>query len=164
MSLRTLFLMLVFVVLAVFVFLNWGAFMAPTRLSLLFASIEAPLGFLMLGVTALLAALFLTYVVYIQTTVLLDMRRSAREIKAQRELANQAESSRFTDLQNLLETRMQKLEAVVTEAESHTGTRLDELEGELRSAVEHAANTLSSYIGELEDRMERRIGDGAVKP
>ncbi|MEO8188077.1 MAG: LapA family protein [Burkholderiaceae bacterium] len=164
MSLRTLFLMLVSVLLAVFVFLNWSAFMTPTTLSLLFATVEAPLGLLMLGVTALLAAFFLTYLVYIQTTVLLDMRRTARELKAQRDLANQAETSRFTDLHNFLETRMQKLEAAVTEAQSHTGTRLDQLEGDLRSAVEHAANTLSSYIGELEDRMERHTSDAAVKP
>lgn len=157
MSLRTLFLMLVFVVLAIFTALNWSAFMTPTTLSLLFATVQAPLGLIMLGVTALLAALFLTYLVYIQTTVLFDTRRAARELRTQRELADQAEASRFTELRGFLEGQLQKLETVVVGAQSRTGTRLDQLDDNLRSAVERVDHSLAAYIGELEDRMETRI-------
>lgn len=163
MSLRTLFLMLVFIVLAIFTVLNWSAFMTPTTLSLVFATVQAPIGLIMLVVMALLASLFLMYLVYIQTTVLLDARRSARELKAQRDLADQAEASRFTELHNSLEARLQKLETVVMEAQARTGTRLDQLDSDLRSAVDAAATTLTAYIGELEDRMETRIGDGGAK-
>jgi uncharacterized integral membrane protein len=164
MSLRALFLILVFVVLAIFTALNWSAFTSPTTLSLLFASVQAPLGLVMLAVTALLAALFLTYLVYIQSTVILDARRSARELTAQRDLADQAEASRLTELRSFLEGRLQKIETVIIEAQSRTGTRVDQLEGELRATIEGAQNTLAAYIGELEDRMERRMGDGKAKP
>lgn len=158
MSLRTLFLMLVFVVLAMFTVLNWSAFMTPTTLSLLFATVQAPLGLIMLGVTALLAALFLTYLVYIQTTVLFDTRRAARELRTQRELADQAEASRFTELRGFLEGRLQKLETVVVEVQSRTVARLDQLDDNLRFAVERVDHSLAAYIGELEDRMETRMG------
>ncbi|MDH5245859.1 MAG: LapA family protein [Betaproteobacteria bacterium] len=164
MSLRALFLILVFVVLAIFTVLNWSAFMSPTTLSLLFASVQAPLGLIMLVVTALLAALFLTYLAYVQTTVILDARRSARELAAQRDLADQAEASRFTELRSFLEGRLQQIETAVAEAQSRTGTRVDRLESELRAAVERTENTLAAYIGELEDRMERRTDAGAGKP
>ena len=164
MSLRALLLVLIFIVLAIFTVLNWTAFMTPTTLSLVFTTVQAPLGLMMLVVTALLAALFLAYLVYVQTTVILDARRSARELKAQRDLADQAEASRFTELRSFLELRLQKLESAVMEAQTRTGTRLDQLGSDLRSAVEGAANTLAAYIGELEDRMEKRMGGGGSKP
>ena len=131
--------------------------MAPTTLSLAFATVQAPLGLIMLGVTAILGALFLLYVVYIQTTVILDARRSARELHAQRELADQAEASRFTALQAFLETRLQKLEEGFAAAQARA-------EGEFRSSVELATNTLAAYIGEAEDRIERRIADRGPTP
>lgn len=164
MGLRTMFLMLVLVVLVIFTVLNWTAFMTPTTLSLLFATVQAPLGLIMLGVSVLLAALFLIYLAYIQTAVLFDTRRAARELKTQRDLAEQAETSRFTELRAFLEGHLQRLETVITDAQSRTGARLDQLEADSRATVEHAANTLASYIGELEDRMEKRLGDGAAKP
>lgn len=163
MSLRALLLALIFIVLAIFTVLNWTAFMTPTTLSLVFTTVQAPLGLMMLVVTALLAALFLAYLVYVQTTVILDARRSARELKAQRDLADQAEASRFTELRSFLELRLQKLESAVMEAQTRTGTRLDQLGSDLRSAIEGAANTLAAYIGELEDRMEKRMGGGGAK-
>ena len=164
MSLRALFLLLVLIVLTVFTVLNWNAFITPTTLSLLFATVQAPLGLIMLGVMVLLAAVFLLYLVYVQTAVLLDTRRSARELKTQRDLADQAETSRFTELHSFLEDRLQRLETVVTDAQSRTGARLEQLDGDFRTAVERATNTLASYIGELEDRLDRRLGDGGAPP
>ena len=160
MPLRTLVLLLLVAVLALFTALNWSAFMAPTTLSLAFATVQAPLGLIMLGVTAILATLFLLYLVYIQTTVILDARRTARDLQAQRELADQAEASRFTALQALLESRLQKLEDNLVVAQGRTGSRLDQIDVEVRSSIERATNTLAAYIGEAEDRIERRL-DGS---
>jgi hypothetical protein len=110
MPLRTLLLLMVVALLAVFTVLSWNAFGTSSRLSLAFSGVQAPLGPVMLDVTAMLCALFLLHVAHLPTTVLLDARRSACELHAQRELANKAEASRFTTLQALLETRLQKLE------------------------------------------------------
>jgi uncharacterized integral membrane protein len=126
MPLRTVVLLMVLVAVAIFAALNWGAFMAPTTLSLGVARVQAPLGLIMLGLVAVLTALFLLYVVYLQTTVLLETRRHAKELQAQRELADQAEASRFTELRTYLETRLGEME-----------------------------NSLSADIGELRDRLDR---------
>jgi uncharacterized integral membrane protein len=155
MPLRTLLLGVVLLLVALFAALNWSAFMTPMSLSLLFASVEAPLGLLMLGVIVLLTLLFLVYLLYIQTAVIFDARRMARELEAQRELADQSEASRFTELRALLEERMQKLESVVKEEQSLAAGRLSEVERSLRLSVEEGTNTLASFMGELEDRMER---------
>lgn len=137
MHLRNVLLLIALGAVAVFAALNWSVIMAPTTLSLGFAQVQAPLGLVLLGMLVLLTALFLLYVVYLQTSVLLETRRHARELQASRELADQAEASRFTELRTLVEER------------------LDRLERELRTAIEQTGNSLSAYVGELGERFDR---------
>lgn len=155
MHLRTLLVTIVLGLMAVFAAANWGAFIAPMTLSLLFATVEAPLGLIMLGFTVLLTLLFLLFVAYMQATLLMDTRRQARELQAQKALAEQAEASRIAELRGYLEAVLPKLAEDIAGARAAAETRLDRLEGELRSVVEQTGNTLAAYIGELEDRLER---------
>jgi uncharacterized integral membrane protein len=126
MPLRSVALLIILAAIAAFALLNWSAFLAPTTLSLGFAQVQAPLGLIMLALIAILTALFLGYLLYLQTTVLFEARRHARELQAQRELAVQAEASRFTELRTYLETRLTELE-----------------------------NSLGAQIGEMRDRFDR---------
>jgi len=126
MQLRNGVLLVVLCAVALFAALNWRVIIAPTTLSLGFAEVQAPLGLVLLVVLAVVCALFLFYLVYLQSTVLLEHRRHARELEAQRELADQAEASRFTELRTLLEARLDQLE-----------------------------NSLAASIGDLADRLGR---------
>jgi len=153
MHIRTLFVALVLGVMVIFAAINWSSFMAPTTLSLLFATIQAPLGLIMLGVTALLTALFLLLIAYMQASLLMDTRRHARELQAQRTLAEQAEASRIAELRSYLEAELPKLTKEIAESQTVVETRLDRLDKDLQSVVEQAGNTLAAYIGELEDRL-----------
>ena len=126
MPLRTVVLLIVLALIALFAALNWRAFVAPTTLSLGFAQVQGPLGLILLGLIAILTALFLTYLVYLQTSVLLESRRHAKELQAQRELADQAEASRFTELRAYLDARLNEME-----------------------------NSLGAQIGEMRDRLDR---------
>lgn len=164
MKVRTLFLLIVLVAISAFVALNWSAFMVPTTLSLGVAVFQAPLGLVMLGLLAFLTALFLVFVVYVQASVLLDARRHARELQANRELADQAEASRFTELRRFLEGELKRLEGLDAESRAAVQARLDQLDHDLRSAVEEAGNTLAAYFGELEDRLERGALGQTVNP
>ncbi len=155
MQTRSAFLLVVFVLLALFAILNWGAIMAPTRISLGVASVEAPLGMILMGFIILLSALFLVFVVYLQSTVLIDSRRHTKELQNQRQLADQAEASRFTDLRSLLQAENAALRDRLEASRTEILDRLDGLETRLREQMEGTGNTLSAYIGELEDRVER---------
>lgn len=152
MSVRIVFLLLVFSALAVFTAVNWPAFIAPTPLSLLVTTVEAPLGLIMLVVTVALAVLFVAYAIYLQTSVLLEARQHARELKTQRELADQAEASRFTSLRNFLEGELMQLGAESKQARTEVLARLEQVERELRTSVEQSGNTLAAYLGEIEER------------
>jgi uncharacterized integral membrane protein len=144
MSVRTLLVVIVVGLLAIFAMVNWSTFVAPTHLSLVVTSVEAPLGLVMLGFTAVLAAVLLAYALKVQVNALSDSRRQSEELRRQRELADQAEASRFTDLKQYLEREL----ATIKEAQQ-------ESEGRLREELATSTNTLSACIGEVDERLER---------
>ncbi|MBM4262171.1 MAG: LapA family protein [Deltaproteobacteria bacterium] len=155
MYLRTLLIVLLLALLAGFAALNWSAVMQPTPLSLGFAAVEAPLGLILLGMFAALTLLFLIYIVYLQSSVMFEGRRHARQLQAQRELADQAEASRFSQLRTFLEAELGKLHDKNDATTVELTARMDRLERDLRTTVEHSGNALAASLGELEDRFEQ---------
>ncbi len=158
MPLRTVVIFFAIGALALFAALNWNAFTAPTTLRFGFGSIEAPLGLIMLGITVLFLLLFLAFVIYLQTTTLLEERRHSRELQAQRGLADQSEMSRYTELRQFVESELQKDRQRQERAQTEVLEKLDQLERDLRSAIEQSANTLAAYSGELDDFLKNKLG------
>lgn len=155
MKLHSLLLLLVLAAIAAFAALNWGVFISPTELSLGYTTVNMPLGLIMLGLLAVITTLFLVFVVYLQGSVLLEARRHSRELQANRELADQAEASRFTELRNFLEAELTKQSIQNGDSKDLLLARIDRLEQEFQTFMEQSGNTLAAYIGELEDRIEK---------
>jgi uncharacterized integral membrane protein len=155
MYLRTLLIIVLLGALVLFAAVNWGAFTTRTTLSLIFTTVEAPLGVILLAVIGVLTLLFLIYLVYWQSSALLESRRNARELQMLREIAENAEASRFVQLRSLLETELRELADRSAESKDAILARLDEIDRNLRSTIEQSANTLAAYIGEVDDRVER---------
>ncbi|MGH8149740.1 MAG: LapA family protein [Steroidobacteraceae bacterium] len=164
MSLRTAFLLLVAILLALFTVLNWQAFTTPTALWLLFARVQAPLGLVMLVITGLLAAVFLLYVTYMQATVILEARRYARDLQAQRQVADQTEASRIAELRTIVEAGLRRLDEVIAHSQRDIQGSLEHISSELHASLEQSGTVLSAYIGEMEDRLERRIASAKPMP
>ena len=158
MYLRTVLIILVLGLLAIFAIFNWSAFSAPTTLTMGFATVEAPLGLILLGIVGVVTVLFLVYVVFLQSSTLMDGRRQARELQAQREIADRAEASRFEQLRSAMEGELKQLQNQAEESKTIMLARLDELERDLRVSVEQSGNALAASIGEIEDRLERAGG------
>lgn len=152
MKLRTLLVLLVLLAIAAFTLLNWPVIMAPTALSLGVAEVQAPLGLILLGLMVALIALFLVYVLYLQTTVMFDARAHAKELQSNRKLADQAEASRFTELRTFLDAEFKRQSVSDAEVKTALLARLDQLERALRVAVEQSGNSLAASIGEMDDR------------
>lgn len=162
MQLRNILLIFILSVLVIFAAINWSAIVEPTSISLIFTTVQAPLGLILLTITALLAVFFLTFVVYMQSSILMERQRLSRDLETQRQLANQAEASRFSELHAYLETELQQLAARDQDMQNHIETRLTTLEQTLNATIEQTGNTLSAYIGELEDRLENNSGKPRV--
>lgn len=153
MGIRTGILLFVVLVIAALAALNWGTLATPTLMSLGFMQVTAPLGMIMLGLTVLLGILFIAYVIYLQSSVLLETRRHTKEMQVQRDLADKAEASRFTELRNFLEA--QENTHMSRNAERHAA---------LIARVEQLENTLAAHVGQLEDRLDRRSPVAPVMP
>ena len=158
MYLRTLLIVFLVAVVAMFAVLNWSAFMSETTLSVGFTTVQAPLGLILLVITGLLALLFLIYVVYLQSSALLENRRQSRELQSQREVAENAEASRFYQLKTSLEEALREQSNQAAQFNNATLARLEKLDRDLRVIIEQSSNSLAAYIGEVEDRVERAAG------
>ncbi|MDA7415954.1 LapA family protein [Xenophilus arseniciresistens] len=155
MGVRTGILLVVVLLIAGLAALNWATLATPAAVSLGFMQVSAPLGLLMLGLTTLLGLMFLVYVIYMQGTVLVDARRHTKEMQAQRELADKAEASRFTELRNFLAEQERQHMAQNGERHAAMLARIERLEEALRLQAEQADRTLAAHMGQLEDRLDR---------
>jgi uncharacterized integral membrane protein len=155
MNLRSVLIVLLLVALSVFAMLNWGAFTAHTTLSIGFTEVQAPLGLILLVVTALISALFVLYIIFMQAAVIMDTRRSTKELNAQRDLADKAEASRFSELRSFLDSELNKLEAQAAAGTREMGARVDALQQQLQAKLEESTRTLSAYVGEVDDKLDR---------
>ena len=149
MQLRSVVLLLTVLIITVLAALNWPALAAPSMVSLGVTSFEAPLGLLMLSLTVLLGVFFLAYVLSLQGSMLMDTRRHTKEMQAQRELADKAEASRFTELRAFLEAQHQQAHASVL-------ARLDTLETRLATRADVSDNSTAAYVGQLEQQLHTR--------
>ncbi|MHB9052177.1 MAG: LapA family protein [Thiomonas delicata] len=156
MGFRSILLIVLFALLAAFAALNWAAFTASTSLTLGFTSVQAPLGLVMLALSALLALVFLGFAFYVRTSALLEGRRQMKELQAQRERADKAESSRITQLQQSLEAGLNRVAEQMSAHKNELLARMAQLEQTQAQLITETANVLSAAVGELEDRMARR--------
>lgn len=152
---RAIALFVVLAAVGLFALLNWNVFVTPTELSLGVTTVMAPLGLVMLGVLVFVTLLFVVYAVSMQAGALVESRRLAKDLHTQRELADKAEASRFTELRTFLVAEMQNLATAQEQNRTALLARIDRAQESARLAHEEAVNTVAAQLGELEDRLER---------
>ena len=152
---RTALLLLVLVALGIFTALNWTAITTPTDLHLVFWRVQAPVGVILLAFTAGVTLLYAVFLTWIETSARLEGRRFTRELQAQRQLAETAEASRYTELRTHLQAELASLRTVAEGQAREVIARVDRAETQLRTEIEQSSNTLSAYFAELEDRLNR---------
>lgn len=151
---RTLVLVVAIALVAAFVALNLEEFTRPSVLSLGLTTVQAPLGLVMLVLLVATTLVFLAATVWTQSANLLENRKYARELHTQRELADKAEASRFTELRQHLETSAaaeKEREAVLARA------LLDQLAVQQRvfmARFDQSDHTVAAHLGQLEDRFD----------
>jgi uncharacterized integral membrane protein len=109
--------------IAVFAGLNWSALIAETSLNLLVMHVQAPLGIVLLGLTALFVVLFFLATLYSRISSLMESRRLLKDVRSAQERADHAEAS-----------RVEKLERLILGEFRTVNARLGELEAGMRPA------------------------------
>lgn len=161
---RTLGILLVLVLMAVFLIINWTTLSQVTTVNLVYTEIQAPLGILVVcGFSAIIVLLGI-YTIWQQASVLIELRSAYKEARRAHQLAEEADKSRVTEATKEMKTRFEHLEAVLTgrsdESMQLMRERLDALEKKLaetaadnRTARETAKAEIFSELKSLQKRV-----------
>ena len=159
---RIALLVLIIVLIGVLGFFNFPYLAQTVPMSLGFTTIDAPLGLILMALTALMAVVFIAYVIAMQGTWLLEARAHAKEMAAQRELADKAEASRFTELRIAIENLHKEEERKLLERKLLE--RLDVLESHLQARAQESDNSTAAYVGQLEQQLRAKTHATRVVP
>ena len=156
---RIAFIVLAVLVTAVIASLNWGEFTRAEPLSFGLFTATVPVGVTMLVLLGVVLLVFLVSSAIQESRYLLDHRRHTRALHAQRELAEKAEASRFTDLRQHLDSHLrdtrQRESLMATEFEK----RLMQSHQELRAQVERMHQKIAARL----DAMDARAPSALVR-
>ncbi len=150
---RTIFLIVGIFLIAGFAMLNVDEFTRTSVLSLGFTTMQVPLGLVMLLLVVAILLVFLATTIYMQSANLIETRQYARELTAQRALADKAEASRFTELRQYMESQAAlgiNRDVLNTAAIDH---RLSQTEALVLHRLDQSDNTTAAYWGQHTDAM-----------
>lgn len=155
---RMLFLVLVILAVAGFAFQNWPEITRRSTLDFGILQAEAPMGLILLTLLGLTLLVFLATTAAMRSRSMAEERHHARQLNAQRDLAEKAEASRFTDLRQMLDNHLRQ----EREREQVVQTELDRTmaqhQRELRNQLEQMYHLLTSRLTEMERRFDARPG------
>ena len=155
MRVRTIFLVIFIVLVAGFAALNMEEFMRTSVLSLGFATVQVSLGLVMLILLVVVTVVFLGSTVLMQSSNLLETRKYARELNVQRDLADKAETSRFTELRQYFEVRAVAEKERDLIAQQLWVERLAAQDRSIMARLDQTDNTVAAHLGQLEDRFDK---------
>lgn len=154
---RLIFIVVAILLVAGFAAQNWSEFNRTTLLSFGLIVSEAPLGLILLGLLALTLAVFLISSATQESRYLLEHRRHTKALEAQRDLADKAEASRFTDLRQHLDTHLRENRQREAIAATEFEKAMVQSQRELRTQLEQMNQTLAAHLGEIESRIDSRL-------
>jgi len=154
---RMFILVVAILAVAAFVALNWSEFLRTSPLSFGGAVAEAPLGLIMLGILAVVFAAYIVSGAVSRTQSLLESHQHMKALAHQRELADKAEASRFTDLRQHLDTQLRELRQRDAIAATEFEKAMVGSQRELRTQLEQMSRAMTARITELEHRLEARL-------
>ena len=155
---RVILLIVAILLVAGFAALNWPEFNRTTPLSFGILVMDAPLGMVMLTLLGIALLMFLIASAVDRTSNLVEARRHSKTLEAQRDLADRAEASRFTELRAHMDTQLRELKQRDAIAATEFEQRALGANRELRTHMDTFHRSLMSRLSELENRIDSRLG------
>ena len=155
MRFRTFFLLLFIVLVAGFVALNVDEFIRSSVLNFGFTTVRVSLGLVMLLLLGAALLVFLASTLYMQSRNVLEARTHTRELNAQRELADKAEASRFTELRAYLEEQTQAAQRREAALGTVLADRLAQQQQALLARIEQSDKSVAVQMAQLQQRLAR---------
>ena len=163
MHLRSVFLLLLFVLCSVFLVVNWEGVMAEVNVNLLWTEIQAPLGLILLMGPGLLILICLIYGFVQQAGLSMELRRVNKQLQQARDLAQKAELSRFTELKSEMQKQITELQNQSASRHSSLMAAVNGVQAAVDESAQETVNSLSASVGEVEDRLSQLVEMAAGK-
>lgn len=162
---RLLFIILAALIVGGIAALNWGEITRASRLNLGLVLTDAPLAGIMFGAFALTLVVFLISSAIQESRNLMAWNRHAKELQAQRDLADKAEASRFTDLRQHIDHTLRESRQRDSIVNSEFEKSMLQSHRDLRAQLDTMNRTLMARLADLETRMEpRTVVDAPMRP
>lgn len=163
MHLRSVFLLLLFVLCSVFLIVNWEGVMAEVNVNLLWTEIQAPLGLILLMGPGLLILICLIYGFVQQAGLSMELHRVNKQLQQARDLAQKAELSRFTELKSEMQKQITELQNQSASRHSSLMAAVNGVQAAVDESAQETVNSLSASVGEVEDRLSQLVEMAAGK-
>ena len=134
--------LLVLVWIVAFLALNWGLISSPARVRFVLATADTSIGVLVLALCLPPLVAVIVYFGIRQSALLQENRQQAKDLQAQRALADSAEGSRIAELSTLFRSEMTGLDQ-----------RLQAATESLRSELRDTERSIAATLAEMDDRM-----------
>ncbi|MDP3760401.1 MAG: hypothetical protein Q8R01_07790 [Ramlibacter sp.] len=153
---------LVFIILALLVVggvaaMNWPDFTRTTPMSFGVFTTEGSVGLFMLAAFGLTILVMLLSGAMQESRYMLESHRHAKALQAQRDLADKAEASRFTELRQYLDTHLRDNREHDAIAATEFEKSMVQGQRELRTQIEQMGRSLDSRLSQLESRIDGRL-------
>jgi hypothetical protein len=154
---RTTLLLLAVLLVAGFAALNWPEFARNTTLNFGLLRMDAPLGAIMLGLLGLVLLISLASSASLRSRMMLTENRYTRDLQVQRDLADKAEASRFTELRQYLDTHFREGRQRDPLLSAEFEKSMMQSQRDLRTQLEQMMRGIDARLSSLESRFESRM-------
>src|SRR5512140_1011906 len=154
---RLLFILLAIVVVGGFAALNWPEFTRITPLNFGVMTADASVGGVLLAALGVTLLVFLISATMHESRNLIEWNRHSKALQAQRDLAERAETSRFTDLRQHIDTTLRERHQRDAVAANEFEKSMVQSQREIRNQLEQMHRTLAAQLGDLQTRVDTRL-------
>ena len=155
---RLFLLVLAILGVAGFAALNWAEFSRTSLMSFGILTMELPLGLVLLCLMAFGLLVYLAGAISMATRHLVESRHNAKALEAQRDLADKAEASRFTELRQYLDAQLRD----TRQREALAGTEVERSlalgRREVQEQLQRLDGMLMARLAEIDNRLDIRTG------
>jgi len=150
MTIRTVLLVFLSALAALFAVVNWQAIMAVVPVNLLFTQINAPLGLIIIVGFGALWLFVLVWAIMQQASVVFELRRAYKEVHANKTLAENAEKSRLQEARTALEDAVKRVEEKMIERADTAAQAQSERAAALKSGLEGLVSEVKLLRAQVE--------------
>lgn len=154
---RVILLIVAILAVAAFASLNWSEIIRPSPVSFGAFVTDAPLGLILLSLLGLMLIAYIVSAAAHRTQTLVETRHHFKTLEAQRDLADKAEASRFTDLRTHFDAQLKDLRQRDAIAASEFEKSMLVAQRDLRTNLEQMNRMLMGRITDLEQRIDARM-------